>query len=85
MHYGTTVRNFSLCLEGRAGVREEGKFKDGSPEAVIHSMSLCHLNLFLLICVYLCFKYVKGMKKRLCVSNHTRKWIEPTKSLSVPI
>ena len=35
MHYGNMVRIFSLYLEGRAGVREEGMFMDGSPEAVI--------------------------------------------------
>lgn len=63
MHYGNIVRNLTLCLEGRAGIGEEGKFKDGSAEAVIHSMALCHLILFLLICVYLCFKHVIGMKK----------------------
>lgn len=57
-HQGTMniVRSFPLCLRGKGG-GEKGVFKDGSPEAVESSISLCHLILFLLICVYL-FKKV---------------------------
>lgn len=71
MHYGNMVRIFSLYLEGRAGVREEGMFTDGSPEAVIPSMSLCPLILFLLICVHLFLKNVIGMKEDcVCAQSH---------------
>lgn len=45
-----------LCFGGKGKGGDEGMFKDGSPEAVIPSLSLCRFISFLLICVYLFLK-----------------------------